>query len=199
MQSYERVNSFLCYSLADIKTLYNKVPPLVRSFLLKAALIFIVWQLLYNFVLDPIRIPDRQLTNATAYSTAKLMSVFYDSVGAVYTHDNATASAIITINGRGVLGILDPCNGLDIYVLFISFLFCFPGTAKRRALFILLGLPYIYIINTIRCALIGWLNIAHRGWVDISHHYIFTAAVYLLVFYLWMEYTKTKRATVHAG
>lgn len=162
----------------------------MRSFLLKALIIFVGWQLLYNFLLAPIRFPDRQLTNITCFSTAKLMSVFYDNVGTLYTHNNATKSAIVTINGRGVLGILDPCNALDIFVLFVSFLYCFPGTAKRRFVFLLIGLPYIYVINTVRCALIGWLNIAHRGWVDISHHYIFTAAVYLLVFYLWVLYTK---------
>lgn len=186
------------YILPDIKTLYNKVPPLVRSFLLKALFIFIAWQLLYNFVLAPVRIPDRQLTNITCWSTARLMSVFYHDVGTIYTHDNATKSALVTVGGHPVLGILDPCNALDIFVLYISFLFCFPGAIKKRAGFILLGLPYIYIINTIRCALIGWLNMEHRGWVDISHHYIFTAAVYLLVFYLWVLYTK-RSAAPHAA
>lgn len=185
--------------LADFKALYNKVPALVRSFLLKALLIFIGWQALYNLVLAPARVPDRQLTNATCYSTTRLMSVFYNNTTAMYAHNNATASAIVAVDGHPVLGILDPCNGLDIYVLYISFLFCFPGTMKRRGLFLLLGIPYIYVINTIRCVLIGWLNIAHRGWVDISHHYIFTAAVYLLVFYLWIAYTKTKTTTAHAG
>jgi exosortase family protein XrtF len=164
---------------------------------LRALLIFIGWQLLYSFLLVPIRIPDRQLTNITCFSTAKLLSVFYDNVGTIYTHNNATRSAIITVNGHGVLGILDPCNALDIIVLYISFLFCFPGTMSRRIMFIIIGLPYIYFINTIRCALIAWLNMAHKGWVDISHHYIFTASVYLLVFYLWTIYTK--KDTANAG
>lgn len=185
--------------MSNIKEIYNKVPPQVRSFLLKALVIFVAWQLLYSFVLAPIRVPDRQLTNITAYSTAKLLSVFYNNVAAIYSHSNTVRSAIITINGRGMLGILDPCNGLDIYVLYIAFLFCFPGTMRRRLTFILAGIPYIYIINTIRCALIGWLNIAHRGWVDISHHYIFTAAVYLLVFYFWIIYTNAKSEHTHAA
>jgi exosortase family protein XrtF len=153
-------------------------------------IIFIAWQLVYTFVLAPVRIPDRALTNATAFSTAKLMSVFYNNVQALYAHQNATRAAIITIDGRGVLGILDPCNALDIIVLYIAFLFCFPGSVRRRLVFALIGLPYIYVFNTIRCALIGWLNIAHRGWVDISHHYLFTAAIYMAVFYLWVLYTK---------
>lgn len=172
--------------------MYNKVPPLVRTFLLRALFIFIGWQLLYTLALLPNRVLDIPLTNATAWSTAKLMSVFYNSVSVSYIHNLTLATSIISIDGHKVLGILDPCNALDIMVLYIAFLLCFPGSVKKRLLFIALGLPYIYIINTIRCAAIGWMNIAHKGWVDISHHYIFTALVYLLVFSLWMIYTKKK-------
>lgn len=165
---------------------------MVRTFLVRALIIFVGWQLLYAFVLAPARTPDVPLTNITAWSTGKLMSWFYDSVYVAYIHDKTIPSAIISINGRKILGILDPCNALDIMVLYVAFLFCFPGSNKKRLLFTALGLPYIYVINTIRCALIGWMNIAHRGWVDISHHYIFTALVYMLVFYLWVLYTKKK-------
>lgn len=170
---------------------------MVRTFLVRALLIFIGWQLLYAFVLAPARTPDLQLTNITAWSTGKLLSWFYDSVYVAYVHNITTASAIISINGHKTLGILDPCNALDIMVLYVAFLFCFPGSWQKRLAFTALGLPYIYIINTIRCAVIGWMNINHRGWVDISHHYIFTALVYLLVFYLWVLYTKKK--TPHAA
>ena len=176
--------------LEQIKSAYSKVPPVIRSFLVRALLIFVVWQALYVFVLAPVRIPDRQLTNLTTFSTSRLLSVFYDKVGVIYTNHNKVRTAIVVINNKKVIGVADPCNALEIYVLYIAFLFCFPGTMKRRALFIAGGIPYIFIINTIRCALIAWLNINHRGWVDISHHYIFTAAVYLAIFYLWVLYAR---------
>ena len=176
--------------MEQIKTFYNKIPSLIKSFLLKAFLIFIAWQLLYRIVLEPKRIPDRSLTNITAFATSELISVFYDHVSVVYAESNAVQSAVISINGSRILGIGDPCNALEIFVLYIAFLFCFPGTARRRWLFIAGGLPYIFIINTIRCALLVWLNITHKGWVDISHHYIFTTVVYMLVFYLWVLYSK---------
>jgi exosortase/archaeosortase family protein len=99
-------------------------------------------------------------------------------------------TAVIWVKDVRLIGIADPCNGLDIYVLYISFLFCFPGSLRRRGVFLLVGIPYIYIINTIRGALLAWLSMYHKDLVDVSHHYIFTASVYLLVFYLWVLYSK---------
>lgn len=173
-----------------IKELYNNIPNLVRSFLIKALVILVVWKLLYGFVLEPARIPDKFLVNITGYSTQILLSFFYKNVSVDYITSIDIQSAIVNIDGKKVIGIADPCNGLDVYVLFLSFLYCFPGSWKKRGLYVIIGLPYIYIINTIRCGLIAWLNISHKGWVDISHHYLFTAAVYILVFLVWMRYTK---------
>jgi exosortase family protein XrtF len=174
----------------DIKAYYNKIPQLVKSFLLRALLIFIGWQLAYNLVLLPARVPDTFLTNATAFSTEKLLSVFYHNVSTIYLHTIKSRAATILIDNHKIISIADPCNALDIYVLYISFLFCFPGNWKRRLKFIVLGSLYIFLLNTIRCGLIAWLNINYRGWVEISHHYIFTTALYLLVFYVWVLYSK---------
>ena len=173
-----------------VKELYNKVPPLVRSFLIRAFLIFVGWQVLYRNVLLPARIPDQFLTQTTGYSTAKILSIFYDNVTVINSPHLRERCSFVLMNGERIISIADPCNALDLYVLYISFLFCFPGKWKRRLVFVLLGIPYIYIINAIRCALIAWLNTSHKSLVDISHHYIFTTAVYLLVFYLWVLYTK---------
>ena len=158
--------------------------------------IFVAWQLLYTFVLLPIRIPDKFLTNVTAWSTCHFLSLFYSNVEPVYVHSLSRRLALIKINNAKIIGVADPCNALDIYVLYISFLFCFPGKWKRRLIFILLGVPYIFFLNTIRCAMIAWLNINYRGWVEISHHYLFTTALYLLVFYVWVLYTKKEMQDV---
>ena len=181
---------FILIHIVRIKELYDKVPRLVKQFLIRALVIFVAWQLLYRLVLLPVRIPDQFLTNTTGYSTAKILSIFYKNVAVVNSPHIKERCSYVLMNGERIVSIADPCNALEIYVLYIAFLFCFPGEWKRRLLFILIGIPYIYIINAIRCALIAWLNTSHKSLVDISHHYIFTTAVYLLVFYLWVLYTK---------
>lgn len=173
-----------------LKELYAKTPAPVRSFIIKALVVFIAWFYLYQTVLLPQRTPDLWLTNTTCTSTAQFLSLFYHNVGTIPIVDKSEYMAIITINNAKIIGIADACNALDIFVLYLGFIFCFPGTALRKIAFMALGIPYIYIINIIRCAAIAWLNIYHRGWVELSHHYIFTIIVYGLVFYLWILYSK---------
>ncbi len=173
-----------------LRTYYDKIPKLIKSFLLRALVIFVVWQFAYRLVLEPRRFPDGVLTNVTAYSTEKLLSLFYNNVSTLYPHRVDRKAATILIDGHKIISVADPCNALDIYVLYLSFLFCFPADWKRRTKFIVFGIAYIFVLNVIRCAIIAWMNIHYRGWVEISHHYIFTTALYLLVFYVWVHYTK---------
>ena len=165
------------------------MPPSIRVFLLKAVLLFIAWQLAYRLYLAPKAIPDKFLSEITCFFTAKLLAVFYSNVVPVYLE----FKSIIIISGTKVIGIANPCNALEIYVLYIGFLACFPASNRRRLLFTLLGIPLIFILNIFRCVAIAWLNISHSGWTDFSHHYIFTTTVYLSVFYLWVLFSKTRQ------
>lgn len=170
--------------------IYTKIPKTVRSFLLRAVLIFIGWQLLYNFVLLPVRVPDIALTNLTCLATAKSLSLFWNNVSFEYINHVSDRAAVIFLDGKRLVNIADPCNGLDLYVLYVGFLCCFPGTTKRRIAFLLAGIPAIWVANILRCVIISWMNVDHREWVDISHHYIFTTIMYLFIFYVWMLYVK---------
>jgi exosortase/archaeosortase family protein len=143
-------------------------------------------QILYHACLLKIGIPDHYLTNITAIGTCKILSIFYPGTSVLLNY----FKAIILINGEKVIGIADVCNALEIFVLYIAFLICYPSQNKRRIKFLLIGIPCIYAANIIRCSVIAWLNIEHRGWVEISHHYIFNTLVYCLVFYLWVLFSK---------
>jgi exosortase family protein XrtF len=168
------------------KDILKGIPRDVKRFLLKGLCIFIAWQLLYYLLLKPARVPDHFLDNITAIATAKVVSIFYPGA---YAWLNGI-KALIVINGKKALGISDPCNALEIYVLYIAFLFCYPAANKRRFQFVLIGIPAIFVMNVVRCCLLTWLNEEHRGWFDISHHYLFTTIMYLLVFYLWLLFSK---------
>ena len=63
------------------KKLINSIPANVRPFLLRAAILVVVWELLYNFVLMPAGIPDDQLTRLVQVGAMKVLSFFYTEVG----------------------------------------------------------------------------------------------------------------------
>lgn len=176
-------------TMTSLKEQYGKIPGAVKTFLFRALLLFIGWQLLYHLVLQPKRVPDDFLTHATAVATVKTLSLFYRNIELV----DLGYQNVIVMSGKKVLGISAPCNALEIYVLYISFLLCYPGRVKRKLLFLLAGIPVIFIINVIRESALFWLALSHKEWVDISHHYIFQAIVYLAVFYIWVLYSKGGR------
>jgi exosortase/archaeosortase family protein len=177
--------------LATLKLL-DKIPRPVRTFLLKAAGIFLGWQLLDRLYLIKVGIPNHFLTRITGLATSSCLAPFFPDAHAV---DEGYKTAIV-IHGQRAVGIADPCNALEIFVLYLAFLLCYPSTPGRRLAFAAVGLPTIFIANILRCMAITTINMYRPDWVDVSHHYIFTTLVYLLVFYLWMLFTGKSKNVV---
>jgi exosortase/archaeosortase family protein len=87
------------------------------------------------------------------------------------------------------LSIADVCNGLELIVLYVGFILCFPAGVYRKALFILSGSVLIYIVNVARCAALVLIYMHSPALLDFSHHYLFTFLVYSFVFFLWYIFT----------
>jgi len=87
-------------------------------------------------------------------------------------------------------GVADGCNALELYVLYLVFLFSFPAALKRVLLFSIVGIAIIYISNIIRLAGLASMNIHRVNALDMAHHYVFKMVVYALIFILWVLFTK---------
>ncbi len=163
----------------------NKIPKAVQLFLLKAGLFFLGWQCLYRLYLIKTGFPNHALTRITGMATSACLSVFYPDT---HTADEGYKTAII-IAGQRAVGIADPCNALEIFVLYWAFLICYPSDNAKKIRFAAIGTPLIFFANILRCMAITVINLYEKSWLDISHHYIFTTGVYFLVFYLWVRFT----------
>jgi exosortase/archaeosortase family protein len=163
------------------------MPPALRRFLITALLLFAGWKGLYHGLLEPGRVIDRPMTNATAAIAAQVLSWSYPGVR---YEQRANEQAWVYAYGRKAVGVGDPCNGLEVYALYVGLLLCLPASVLRKAAFILLPLPVLFWLNGARVAGIAWLNLEHRGWVDFSHHYVATTLMYGIIFGLWMWYGK---------
>ncbi len=168
--------------LYRVKRIYKELPPAVRNFLVRALLLFAGWLLIYNLVLKPIDIPDRQLTQFVEWGTVKTLSVFYPNV--------QSEGQDILVNNTGVLGIADQCNGLELIVLYIGFLFCLPTRPRRMLLFAVTGTIIVCILNIARCTALAVLYMNHNNFADFAHHYAFKMIVYAAVFIGWIIYSK---------
>jgi exosortase/archaeosortase family protein len=169
------------------------VPLKVRSFLTRATIIFIVWKLVYGLALAPVRFPDKPLTRLTGASATFLYKHLLGEQVVLYKDEvnKGFNTSAVYINNRRAITIGDGCNGMELYVLFIAFLFCIPSTLKRQIAFSLAGIGVIFICNGLRCFGLAWMFLNnYYNWIDFAHHYLFKVIIYGIMFYGWVLYVK---------
>ncbi len=175
-------------SANQVSTAVNNIPREVKIFLVKAVALLVIWKSLYLLVLAPHRIPDHALTNLTAHSTAAVLKPFYSNVNVV--DDPQEQRAHIYLGYVLALDIADPCNALELYILYLGFLICMPVNIRRQIVFAIVGVLAIYMANVLRCAALFWFHLEKQEYFDYVHKYVFTLIVYALIFLCWMLYTR---------
>jgi|WetSurMetagenome_2_1015567.scaffolds.fasta_scaffold360479_2 exosortase/archaeosortase family protein len=92
-----------------------------------------------------------------------------------------------------------PCLGLSLMYIYAALVISFPGTWKRRILYILFGWVAIQVLNVIRLystALVlahdtsGKAYLAKNSWVIIYYDDIFNYVVIFLIFLMFVRFTR---------
>jgi exosortase/archaeosortase family protein len=158
------------------------LPGNIRKFFLRAVILIVGWNLLYHLLLKPALVPDRQLTDFVIWGTIKFLSLFHSSVFEL--NDS------IYLYGVRSVSVAHSCNGLELIVLYLGFLFCLPSEPKRMLVFAIAGTAVICFLNFIRCGTLAWMFLNMRTVVDFAHHYLFKLIIYAVVFYGWVLYVR---------
>jgi len=181
--------------LLQAKEYWVGFPKALKSFLVKALLLIIVWKAAYFLVLKPYRVIDKPLTNITTVCTIKFMQLWYPNSTFSWfgstpeTRKDQYATAIYKDDKR-VLGVADPCNALELHILYLGFLVCLPTNGKRLFAFAAGGIIIIFFLNVLRCSAMMQLSIQHSKFFDFAHHYFFKLIVYAAIFGGWVWYSK---------
>lgn len=162
------------------------VPVKVKRFIITGIILFVVWELAYNFLMLPLAIPDNILTIQTGKMSAWVLSFFYPNVDTRFTG----YLSLIRIDGKNTLGIARHCNGLELMALYTGVLIALPGSAWKKMLFSISGIAAIFLINIARCCLLIWLHFENAQLYQFAHHYAFKLVVYFAAFYGWTLYLK---------
>ncbi|MBZ0098204.1 MAG: archaeosortase/exosortase family protein, partial [Taibaiella sp.] len=117
--------------MSFVDKIKKAIPENIRPFVIRAVILIIAWELLYNFILRPSGIPDDQLTRIVQVGAMKLLSLFYTDIG--------EDGNVIVLNGSKAVSIARQCNGLELIVLYLGFIFCLPSNAKRMITFGVVG------------------------------------------------------------
>jgi exosortase/archaeosortase family protein len=176
-----------------IKNAWQNIPAGIQTFLKRALILFIVWKLVYHLFLFPGRIIDAPLTHWSSNGAAWIFKQIYPNIhfkikeecnSDPSINNQITCMDYIFLNNKKIVGIADACNALELYVLYIGFLLCFPiSSVKRLLIFIVSGSVIIYVANILRLAALGYFGQKYNvKFVDIAHHYIFKILVYAIIF-----------------
>lgn len=179
--------------LSYISELKQNIPSEILFFLKRVIILFIAWKLLYHFILFPNRILDRPLTIFTTHLSSKLYEIIHTGSETTYfelVDKQGIGKAIIYINNQRGVGVGDNCNGLELQILFLGFLFCFKTSILKKIKYSIIGVFTILILNIIRVTLLTRMNFLNYQYADFAHHYLFKMIIYSVVFIIWIFYLK---------
>jgi exosortase family protein XrtF len=188
-----------------VRTVIEAFPPPVKTFAVRALVLFLIWKGLYLFLWQEPRTLDDPLTKAVGRQSTSLLKAMRPadsfSVKDGYhasTMEGVTVQKPQTVIYRGrrkLVGIEDGCNGLELFVLYIGFILAMPASNGRKLAFGIGGLIVIHMVNLLRCSGLGIVVISMKQHFDFAHHYLFKIVIYTTIFLLWVAFSKKLKLT----
>lgn len=86
---------------------------------------------------------------------------------------------------RKVLNVFEGCNGVNVLIVFLGFILAFGGAGKRQVVFLAAGFLIVHVSNLARIIWLYALSSYNEKLFYYFHKYLFTAAIYAVVFLLW--------------
>ena len=153
-------------------------------FLIKAVTIYCIWFLSFDYFV--FYGADLFLSQLLVKLSANTLSTF--------GWDMVAFDRFISVSGLQGLEIVCGCSGLDLFGLYIGFIIAYPGSVKRRVIFIAGGITLLFISNVFRI-IIFTLWRAYVPYFDIAHQYsgyILFYPIVLGLWYLWIKQTNIR-------
>lgn len=115
--------------------------------------------------------------------TSAILNVFGEET--TVAPNPGAPSVAIRVGLRNALNVYEGCNGLNVMIVFVSFIIAFGGRKKQLAWFIPAGIVLIYIVNLARVTALFYVAEYWQSYFYYIHKYAFTGIIYLFVLGLW--------------
>jgi len=156
---------------------WTRYGPVLR-FLAKAVAVYGAWYVLYDLWLLPDGRLDAWVSQTVVHAGRMVLSgIGIEAVANGRSIELARASGIRIVDG---------CNGLATIGLFAGFVLAFPGSIRRRLLFLPFGVGVIYGANIARVSLLAGLQVHWPPAFEFVHNLGAPAFFHLIVFGLWV-------------
>ena len=146
---------------------------------------YILLTVIYKFYLNSFEATEVDgITNIVGHNVDQLMRLFNCDISIFKSAFDPYLE--VWYNQKYTLRIVEGCNAVSVFILFVSFVIAFSGKFKTTLLFILLGVFIIYLFNVIRIALLTILLFHFPEHEHILHGVLFPLIIYGMVFILWV-------------
>ncbi len=163
--------------------LYKPFLLFLGKFLLSYLLLTFVYES-YLSQFDVKKLEIDGITQLVAKQTKDLMFFFHQD--ATIEANKIELGIKFFYNQRFIARIIEGCNGVNVIILFVSFVIAFSGKIKATLLYIIGGSLLIYILNLIRIALLCVLMYHFPKQQHFLHGVFFPLFIYGVVFMLWL-------------
>ncbi len=164
--------------------MWKEFKPAIRFVLIFVGLYF-TGNLVYGFYISLHgNTPDAVTKLVSEQSAWFLTHVFGYEVNAV---SNATGPTVFLKTGEyNVLNVFEGCNGINVFIVFTAFIVAFNGNLRKLLWYVPFGILILYASNLLRIVFLYWTAVTYHRYFYYVHKYIFTGAIYGVVFILWI-------------
>ena len=154
------------------------------GFYLVANLVYGAYVTMYAPTSDPIT------TEVTEQSAWVITMLGWPATTALQT---TVANVPIMYHKQAVVSVYEGCNGINVSIIFLSFLLAFGPPRKSLFWFVPAGLILLHLSNLARIVFLFLVTLYQPRYSYITHKYFFTAAIYAVVFVMWLVWLRMER------
>jgi len=152
--------------------------------------IYLVANLLYGAYVTSFEPGPDPATRAVAHQTSAVLNAFGWDTSA---HDNGRhPTTEVAYRSRDILSIYEGCNGINVIIIFVAFLFSFGRPSRTLWWYTPLGLLLLHLCNLARITVLFWVSINEPDFMYFLHKYLFTAGLYAVTFILWVFWVRMR-------
>lgn len=167
-------------------TIQEFLPTIV--FLGKFLGIYLVANLLYGVYVTSFEPGPDPLTHAVGQQTCVALTTF-GWASTPYKNDDSPTTKVV-YHDKSILSIYEGCNGVNVMIIFVAFLFAFGPISHRLWWYVPLGLLVLHLSNLLRITVLFWVSLYEPDFMYFLHKYFFTAALYVVTFILWVIWVR---------
>ena len=162
----------------------------LNRFLLKGGSLFLLWRVFRKWM-----ILHGQYTHFTeVWATVYLkIARFVLTITGFKTEVSYPERKLWLVGSSDSIVVAFDCLGVNLFFIFMIFLLAYPGRVKYKCWFLPMGLLGIFLLNALRMAALTVIVAHHPDQMDLYHHFIFQAVIYLFIFTLWWWFSKLEK------